>query len=611
MALTLLLLASIQLQATDFKHRTPAFEQTDLFIAGMEGVHTYRIPALAITNSGTLLAVCDARHDDSSDLPGNIDIVLRRSTDFGTTWSPIVTIQDLPRGHGAGDPSLLVDRDTGRIFCFYAYGPPGIGFFNSQPGTSDTTDPNTLHAHVMVSDDDGLNWSAATDLNPQIKDPSWSALFASSGHGIQLRDGRLLQPYAVRDAAGVTHAHNAYSDDHGVTWQMGSSAGTNVNESKLIELDDGTVQQNIRHNSVTARFTAISSDGGISFGPMVQDPTLIDPRVNASIQRYSSTIDGDPRSLVLFTNPASTTARQNMTVRLSRDETLSWPAERTVHAGPAAYSSLTVLPHDSIGLLYERGEVGSTEKVTFARFNLDWITTSPPVIEPDGTPNASHPDLWAWFEAGDLSGPLVTGWDDRSEAGLHDLPRSTDGPLSLAPAAINGLPAVDTTGNGDVWGAANVGGEFLSIPNGYTVFAVIRVQSASGTEYLFDRATGAGGVGLRVTPTQFELHAGRSFGGPAVNQILPSGSLDFAPHLHTITLDGPQLTHFIDGMQAASMTLADGGLALIQGGLILGADFGTENDGDCEIAEILAWSSALAPSERVQIESYLMSKYQL
>ncbi len=592
-------------------HQRPFLEQTDLFLAGGQGVNTYRIPALAVTNAGTILAVCDARQDNSSDLPGNIDIVLRRSTDLGSTWFPIITIQDLPEGHGAGDPSLLVDRVTGRIFCFYAYGPPGIGFFNSQAGTNDVHDPNTLHAHVVTSDDDGLTWSLATDLNPQIKDISWQALFASSGHGIQLRNGRLLQPYAVRDGAGLTSARNAYSDDLGSTWQMGGVAGTDVNESKLIELDDGTVLQNMRHNSVAARFLALSNDGGVSFGPMLQDPNLIDPRVNASIQRHSSTLDGDSESIVLFTNPASTTSRQDLTVRMSVDETLSWPKARRVYAGPAAYSSLTVLPDGSIGLLYERGTASPYEKITFARFNLKWVRRKQRLIRPNGTPNAAHSDLWAWFDAADLSGPTVSRWDDRTEAGLHDLARSSDGPLTLQANGINGNPAVDTTGNADVWGAASSVGEFQSIPNGYTLFAVVRVLSVSGIDYIFDRSTGAGGVGLRITPTNFEVHAGRSFGGAAVDEVLPSATLDFASHIHTLVVDGAQVTHLVDGLQAANATLNDGGQPLIQGGLILGADFGTGNDADCVIAEILAWSRALSLPERAQIEAYLASKYQL
>lgn len=591
--------------------QTPFFQQTDLFEMGQEGVHTYRIPALCVTRAGTILAVCDARQDDSSDLPGNIDIVLRRSTDFGATWSPITTIQDLPRGHGAGDPSLLVDQVTGRVHCFYAYGPPGVGFFSSQPGTNDELDPNTLHAHVITSDDDGLTWSPPTDLNPQIKDPSWAALFASSGHGIQTRGGRLLQPYAVRSANGSVDARNAYSDDHGATWQMGSTAGIDVNESKLIELDNGAILQNMRHNSVTARFTAVSNDGGVTFGPMQQDATLIDPRVNASIQRYSSTVDGAPSSIVLFTNPASTVARQNMTIRVSEDETRTWPISRAIHVGPAAYSSAAALSDGTIGLLYERGTSSSIAKITFARFNLEWVTEEQPVIGPDGLPNGAHPDFWAWFDASDLVGPSPARWNDRTDAGAHDLARSTDGPFTLLADAIHGFPAASGNGDADLWGAAGAGGEFQSLPNGYTLTAVIRVNSVSGTEYVFDRATGAGGVGLRVTQNRFEIHAARSFNGIPIDEVIPSAPIDLAAHVHTIVVDGSRVTHFLDGLQVASSTIDDGGMPLIQGGLILGADFGTERDSDCEYAEILAWKTALTPNRRAKIESYLTTKYQL
>ncbi|MFT5734132.1 MAG: sialidase-1 [Planctomycetota bacterium] len=589
----------------------PFFQQTDLFALGLEGVHTYRIPALCVTQAGTILAVCDARQDNSSDLPGNIDIVLRRSTDLGATWSPISTVQDLPPGHGAGDPSVLVDRVTGRIHCFYAYGPPGVGFFSSQPGSNDVFDQNTLHAHVVTSDDDGLTWSAPTDLNPQIKDPAWSALFASSGHGIQTRGGRLLQPYAVRRSNGTVSARNAYSDDHGLTWQMGSDAGLNVNESKLIELDNGAILQNMRHNSVPARFTALSIDGGVTFGPMTQDATLIDPRVNASIQRYSSVVDGDPSSLVLFTNPASTVARQNMTVRMSRDETLSWPISRAIHVGPSGYSSAVVLPDRSVGLFYERGASSSFEEITFARFNLEWITEEQRVIGANGLPNGAHPDFWAWFDAADLVGPSPSRWDDRTEAAAHHLARSTDGPFTWLQTAINGLPAASSNGNADLWGAAGVGGEFQTLPNGYTLFAVVRVNSVNGTEYVFDRATGAGGVGLRVTPSRFEIHAARSFLGSPVDAVIPSAPIDFAPHVHTIVVNGQQVTHFLDGNLSATSTIDDGGTPLVQGGLILGADFRTDRDADCEFAEVLAWKSVMSPARRAKIESYLATKYQL
>lgn len=67
-----------------------------------DNVHTYRIPGLATTNSGTLLAVYDARRESVRDLQGNIDIGLSRSTDSGNTWEPMRIVLD--RGTWGGLP---------------------------------------------------------------------------------------------------------------------------------------------------------------------------------------------------------------------------------------------------------------------------------------------------------------------------------------------------------------------------------------------------------------------------------------------------------------------------------------------------------------------------
>jgi len=71
----------------------------------------------------------------------------------------------------------------------------------------------------------------------------------------------------------------------------------------------------------------------------------------------------------------------NGTVRLSEDGGRSWPVSRVVHAGSFAYSCLTVMDDGSIGLLYERDGYG---KITFARFNLDWLRGGPGQVTPRG-----------------------------------------------------------------------------------------------------------------------------------------------------------------------------------------------------------------------------------
>jgi len=344
--------------------RTSLLEQVDLFRQGDAGVHTYRIPALVETRRGTLIAVADARHESASDMPARISLVMRRSRDRGKTWSAVSLIRRVSAG-GVGDPSLLLDRRTGRVWCFHSYGPPGIGFGTAQPGA--LTGPTTFQFHAMHSDDDGATWSQPADLTPQVKDPAWQAMFATSGTHFQTSRGRFLVPLVTRDAAGVVSSRNAYSDDGGVTWKAGAFIGRDTDESKAVELADGTILQNMRLRDSKTRAVARSTDGGITFGPAAPDAALIDPVCNAGIARYRR----GARDLLVFTNAAST-KRENLTVKLSSDGGRSWTAGRALHRGPAAYSTVIPLRDGAIGVLYERGERISIERITFARLRIEW-----------------------------------------------------------------------------------------------------------------------------------------------------------------------------------------------------------------------------------------------
>jgi len=342
-------------------------QAVDVFVRGGEGVFLYRIPALAVTTKGAILALCDARIERGDDLPNNIDLVLRRSFDLGETWTPSQKIANFPGMEGAGDASLLVDRETGTIWVFYAYGPEGIGSRESQPGI----DGPTLRLHLIHSNDEGATWSEATDLNPMVKDPAWKAVWPSPGSGFQARSGRLYFPLTqVSDAVGYTRY--IYSDDHGVSWKITVPAGRNTDESMCVELDDGTLMANMR-GSKKQRAVAISNDKGISWEPMSYDKTLIGPNCQASFIRYSSLSNGDDKNRLLFSNPAST-KRENMTVRLSYDEGKTWPVSKTIYPGLAGYSSLAVLPDGSIGMFYEHGAQHDTDQLTFVRFTMEWLT---------------------------------------------------------------------------------------------------------------------------------------------------------------------------------------------------------------------------------------------
>ncbi|MFF0557500.1 exo-alpha-sialidase [Streptomyces sp. NPDC004266] len=340
-------------------------------------VKSVRIPAMAVTNSGTIIAMTDARVNGTADLPADIQIGMRRSTDNGATWSQADIIHHEPTtAEGAGDVSLLVDRKTGHVYCFYTYAPPGISFWSAGSGLNTANDTKSLHARYIKSTDDGATWGAPVDLNPQVKNPAWQQLFTSSGHGIQASDGRLVQPIAYRDASGVSHAANIYSTDGGATWKAGGSAGANINESKAVERSNGTIVQNMRHDTEYRRYYATSTDGGATFGT-ASATSITDARCNADELSYLKPADRGATGAPLRTattlysgNPGTT--RDNLTVWLSDNDSTTWQpvGGAVLAAGAAGYSTMAVLGDGSVGNLYE---VGGTGGIYFSRFTTDWI----------------------------------------------------------------------------------------------------------------------------------------------------------------------------------------------------------------------------------------------
>jgi hypothetical protein len=109
---------------------------------GDDSVNTYRIPGLATTPGGTLIAVFDIRRKGARDLPADIDVGTMRSTDNGRTWSPMNVALDFDSkeegslGNGVGDPAVLVDQRTGRIIVAALWSKGDRGWQGSGPGLS-------------------------------------------------------------------------------------------------------------------------------------------------------------------------------------------------------------------------------------------------------------------------------------------------------------------------------------------------------------------------------------------------------------------------------------------------------------------------------------------
>lgn len=348
---------------------TAFFEQTDLFISGADGYHTYRIPSMIVTAQGAVLAFCEGRKNGRSDT-GDIDMLVKRSTDGGASWSGPQTVWDDDE-NTCGNPCPVVDRDTGVIYLLMTH---NLGI-DRESEIIDLASQGTRTVWLTYSDDDGVTWHPPREITATVKQPDWTWYATGPGAGIQLTDGRLIIPCDHIEADTKRYySHVIYSDDHGKTWHLGGTTPTDrVNECEAVELRDGTVLLNMRNydRRRRARAVATSADHGLTWSPVTHDPALVEPICQASIRRLPSDHpDEDP---ILFSNPASADARVNMTVRYSPDGCRHWTAARTLHAGPSAYSCLAVLPDRTIACLYERGDAHPYERLTLARFDVQWL----------------------------------------------------------------------------------------------------------------------------------------------------------------------------------------------------------------------------------------------
>lgn len=356
--------------------RAAPLEQSVVFAAGDFGYHTFRIPSIVRATNGDLLAFAEGRKNGSSDT-GDIDMVLRRSSDGGRTWGGLQIIGN-DGANTFGNPSPVVDASTGRVLLLSTHNLGQDSQTEIQNGTSD----GGRTVWVQHSDNNGQTWSAAREITSSVKSPASRWYATGPGHAIQLERG----PHAGRLVGGANFNENPtngamaiYSDDGGLTWQRGAAvlaSGTvNPSESEVVELVDGRVQLNSRNRGGTTRSRAIaySNDGGATFGPKSQAMTLIDPVVQGSIVRFSAVDRGGVKNQILFANPADPTSRINMTVRSSLDETATWNSGKQIYRGPSAYSDLVAYDGGRAGLLYENGAISPYEKITFAAWDDGWL----------------------------------------------------------------------------------------------------------------------------------------------------------------------------------------------------------------------------------------------
>lgn len=326
-----------------------------IFLKGTQGYACFRIPAIVRTPAGTLLAFAEARRHSCDDF-GDISIVMRKSSDEGRSWSPLITVAENGKLQ-AGNPAPVVDTmdkrfKRGRIFMIYCTG--------DAPEADILRGKSSKHIWYQTSTDEGTTWSQRVEITDGVKPPTWRYYATGPGHALQLTHG----PHTGRIVVAGNHsqgdpqpaghayaAHAFYSDDHGATWHLGESlAWPGSNESTAAQTADGTVVMNSRDQSkaTQARIIALSKDGGATWDATFVAADLPDPVCEGSMIAYKG-------NTLLFSNPGNRQARRDLTVSISRDGGHTWPKHTLLLEGPAAYSDLVLLKGDKLGILWERG----------------------------------------------------------------------------------------------------------------------------------------------------------------------------------------------------------------------------------------------------------------
>lgn len=275
-----------------------------------EGYNEYRIPGI-VEHKGEAVMCIEARSDTGSDW-GHIDIMI-----FGENGRRHLFVPKSAEA-GEGVTNALAEGAT-----------------LNNPTLISAGDALHLIFHVNYRDvmytrsfDGGYTWEALRDITSAYRefDYEWNVCATGPGHGIVLKDGRLLVPvwlangevlstdgidYNIRHYPSIAGA--VFSDDGGNTWHAGAAFRNfdeviDCNETTCVEMNDGNILFNIRHRGPQkCRVLGISLDKGENCYWMQPDMSLEDPMCFGSM----AVRDGE----IYFTNCRSMTGRVDLGVK--------------------------------------------------------------------------------------------------------------------------------------------------------------------------------------------------------------------------------------------------------------------------------------------------------
>lgn len=341
------------------EEEVPSSEFNYIYNQGMDGFELYRIPAIVKSKSNTLLAFAEARKARSNGDSGDIDLVVKRSSDNGKTWSKQITIWNDGQ-NTCGNPVPIVD-DRGRIHLLMTW-----NFQTDKWGAiTNGTGEDSRRPYYTYSDDDGITWAQPVEITSSVKKEKWDWYATGPCHGIQIQKGihkgRLVAPnyFTTRESGKVTsYSHIIYSDDYGKTWKPGEPTPVGgVGECSVAEIGEGTLMLNMRADEGFYRKSCTSIDGGLTWS----SPQISIDQIDCKCQGSILSIGG----AVFLSNAASATERINMTIKKSTDNGKNWKGQYTVYEGNSGYSDIVELSDSQIAIIYEGGEKRYTDGLAF------------------------------------------------------------------------------------------------------------------------------------------------------------------------------------------------------------------------------------------------------
>lgn len=357
----------------------PVINSTDVYYNNTDGYASYRIPAIIIAPDSSLLAFIEGRVNSSADF-GNVKILLKKSKDFGKTWSAAKLV--------AQNGNLQVDNSTpvvdyadplypkGRIFLFYC--------------TGNNTETNVINlvgvreVWYITSTDNGTSWSTPVNITLQVHHPyqpaynpaytdtlKWGAYATAPGHALQIAQGihagRIVVPINHSIYQKGNYATVFYTDDHGKTFHLAPDVPMQSNESTAAELPNGGVLLNSRNQISGNHFRILSYDSTGNLNKTTQwkstfNSYLVEPVCEGSMINYKN---NNGQNVLLFSNPADPNSRIDLTVKQSFNNGQTWTNGFVIDYGASAYSDLVILPGQRIGVLFEENSAGTIRFSSF------------------------------------------------------------------------------------------------------------------------------------------------------------------------------------------------------------------------------------------------------